>query len=73
MEDASHKNKQCRDNYNLLNIFPLTLKAPITTPADDNILLLLFFMEKKSTFYVNRLPSTSHMTYQDLFSTKKKQ
>ena len=38
---------------------PLTLKAPITTKADDNFDFFFFIFRRKHvlTFHVNRLPS----------------
>ena len=55
---------------------PLTLKAPITTAADDIFfisfyfiyLFILFFREKSLDISCE----TIHMKYQDLFSMKKK-
>ena len=56
-------------NSGLVYIILLTLKAPITTAADNVLIFFLIFQRKKVlTFHVNRLP----MNRQDLFSLKNK-
>ena len=57
----------------------LTLKAPITTKADDNLFLIFFFFfnftfQKKTSLEISCESSakqTIYMKYQDLFSLKK--
>ena len=52
----------------------LTLKAPVTTAADDNLLYIFYFSEKTSHDISCELPAWQmiHMKYQDLFSLKNK-
>ena len=56
----------------------LTLKAPITTAADDNyfyIYIYIFYFLEKTNFNISYESSawqTVHMKCQDLFSLKKK-
>ena len=51
----------------------LTLKAPITTAADDNLLLFFFIFQRKHVlaFHMNCW-QTIHMKFQDLFFSEKK-
>ena len=60
----------------MLSVKPvLTLKAKITTAADDNLLLLFLFSEKISldiSCESSAAKQTIHMKCQDLFSLKKK-
>ena len=54
---------------------PLTLKAPITTAADDNFVLFFFYFSEKTSLDISCESSAwqmIHMKCQDLFSLKKK-
>ena len=56
------------------NCFLLTLKAPVTTAADDNFFNFFYFTEKTSLVISCESSAWQmiHMKCQDLFSLKKK-
>ena len=56
-------------------VVPLTLKAPITTAADDNFFIYFFYFSEKTSLDISCESSAwqmIHMKCQDLFSLKNK-
>ena len=61
------------DETNLNENLPLTLKAPITTKADDDFDLFLYYFQKKTSPDISCESSAKqmmHMKYQDCFLWK---
>ena len=65
-----------RSGNNGLTVILLTLKAPVTTKADNNFdFFFFFYFQMKTSLDISCEASakqTIHMKYQDLFSLKNK-